>query len=368
MTTAQAPVVVSAQNGRIFRLGRTALDCAQDLLSGSTPEEVATARAMDLGAVRGIAASLASAGVTELSEMSGGPRPKRLQFKGLTAIQLTLWYPGERFRALATLWSVLTGPTASLVVAVLAFAGIGYGMDTVDLADLPATVGLGEGLLVLICTLFLTSVHELGHVLALGAHGRSARRVGVMLFYGSFAMFSDVTPAWELPAKSQRLRVIWWGLLVTAAEAAVAGVLAAILGSPLITLIFLGLLATLVINLIPLARFDGYYLLVLGLGRPRLRDNAIALSREVLSGRSRVSELDRGQRNDLIFGLASVAYGCLLWAYCLVQSIVTVQLTDGVALRLVGPPVVPLLGTALGLFVGYVLVARFAPARRPVVA
>lgn len=360
MTTAPAPVVVSAQNGRIFRLGRAALDCAHDLLSGGTPEEVAAARAMDLGAVRGIAASLASAGVTELTEISEAPRAKRLQAKGFTAIQFTIWYPGARFRAMASWWSIITGRTASLLVATFAVIGIGYGLATIDVAGLPSKVGLGEGLLVVLCTLFLTSVHELGHVLALGAHGRSARRVGLMLFYGSFAMFSDVTPAWELPEKAQRLRVIWWGLLVTAAEAAGAGLLAGVVHSQLLTLIFLGLLATLAVNLVPLARFDGYYLLILALGRPRLRDTSIALAKDVVAGRSKASDLCRGQRQDLLFGVASVGYGCLLWAYCVVQSIVTVQVTDGVGFRLVGPPLLPLLGTALTLFACYVLIVRLA--------
>ena len=46
-------------------------------------------------------------------------------------------------------------------------------------------------------------------MIALGAYGMPARRVGVMLFYGSMAMFSDVTPAWSLPRCDQRLRVIW---------------------------------------------------------------------------------------------------------------------------------------------------------------
>lgn len=372
MTAVADGVVVTAQNGRIFRLAPGVLNCAQDLLAGVDPAQIASRHQVAEQAVLALGASLRDADVQSLSVIDQEARQKRFQAKGLSALQFTVWYPGARFVRLQPLWARLTGTGAQVLVTVLSMMGIALGFSSISTGELPAQIGLWEGVVVLLSTLLLTSLHELGHVIALGAYGMPARRVGVMLFYGSMAMFSDVTPAWSLPRRDQRLRVIWWGLLVTAAEAGSFGAAALVTGSDLVGLIFLGLIATLVINLVPLARFDGYYLLILASNSPRLRDLSVRRLGQFLVGRFGASAGVTAQerktaRTELLFGAASIAYGCLLWAVVLVQTAVSVLQADGVGLRLTPPPLPPILAVATVMIAGYTLITavRLRKVNRP---
>lgn len=361
MTAVAEGVVVTAQNGRIFRLAPGVLGCAQDLLAGVDAAQIAQRHCVAEQAVLALGASLRDADVQSLSVIDQEPRQKRFQAKGFSALQLTVWYPGATFVRLQPLWARVTGTGAQVLVTVLSLMGIALGLSSISTGELPSQIGLWEGVIVLLSTLLLTSLHELGHVIALGAYGMPARRVGIMLFYGSMAMFSDVTPAWSLPRREERLRVIWWGLLVTAAEAGACGAAALITGSDLVGLIFIGLIATLIVNLVPLARFDGYYLLILSRNSPRLRDLSVSRFGQFLVGRFAASKgagaaEAKTARSELLFGAASIAYGCLLWATVLVQTLVSVLEADGIGLRLTPPPLLPIVLLAAAMLAGYTLI------------
>ncbi len=357
MTSTSSAVVV-APNGRVFRLGSAALACAQDLLAGDPPEVVAARHRVDAGSVGRIQETLRKAEVTSLAPVEARDESSRVQVRGVSAVQLTLWRPGERFAANAASWRRLTGPAARAVAAAVGVLGVAVALA--NGVTVPRSVSLWQACAALLATLFLTSLHELGHVVALGAHGVRPRRVGLMLFYGSVAMFSDVSPAWSLPGRRDRLEVIAWGGLVTGLEAGLVGLLAANTADPVVGLVFYGLLGALLLNLVPLARFDGYYLLILWRTSPRLRDDALhavrsRLARHVHAG---AGPTPVGR---VLFGLASVLYGCLLWSTAVVQTATSLRLDHTVSISLAPPPALPVYLGTVALFAGFALHALVRP-------
>ena len=125
-------------------------------------------------------------------------------------------------------------------------------------------------------------LHELGHALACRHFGARPQEMGVLLLAGAPALYCDVSDAWRLPSKWQRMAVSGAGMfveLVIAAAAAIfwywaqPGLLAAIC----LSLIIVCSVGTLVVNANPLLRYDGYYLLADWLEVPNLADRARGL-------------------------------------------------------------------------------------------
>ncbi len=127
-------------------------------------------------------------------------------------------------------------------------------------------------------------IHEIGHGLAARHFGCKVPAMGVALLVLWPVLWTDTTDAWRLTDRRQRLIVDASGMaaeLVLAVFAALAW--AMLSDGSLRTAAFLlcssTWLITLAINLNPLMRFDGYYLLSDGFDIPNLQDRAFALGR-----------------------------------------------------------------------------------------
>ena len=127
-------------------------------------------------------------------------------------------------------------------------------------------------------------VHEFGHGIAARHYGCKVPAMGVALMVLWPVLWTDTTDAWRLTDRRQRLVVDSAGMaaeLVLAVLAALAWALLA--PGPLRSAAFLlcssTWLLTLVVNLNPLMRFDGYFLLSDGLDIPNLQERGFALAR-----------------------------------------------------------------------------------------
>ena len=132
--------------------------------------------------------------------------------------------------------------------------------------------------------LMLKALHELGHALTTVRADCRVGSMGVAFMLGAPVLYTDTTDSWRLPARSQRLAIVIAGV---AAEMIVAGIAAlfwpflpdgmgrqicfAILTSSIVT--------SLLINLNPFMRFDGYFALSDYLDVPNLQPRAFALAR-----------------------------------------------------------------------------------------
>ena len=138
------------------------------------------------------------------------------------------------------------------------------------------------------------SAHELGHAFTAVRFGCRVPSMGVCFLVMFPVLYTDVTDAWRLRSKRQRLMIGAAGIFVELAIACIATFLWAflpegILRSLAFSIATVGWVLSLAINLNPLMRFDGYYLFADALGVDDLQSRAFAFGQWRL--------------RDLLFGL-----------------------------------------------------------------
>ncbi|TAF49216.1 MAG: hypothetical protein EAZ61_14705 [Oscillatoriales cyanobacterium] len=140
----------------------------------------------------------------------------------------------------------------------------------------------GAGLLVkyIIASLVVLSIHELGHAFTLKHFGKPVKSMGLMFMCLFPAAYTNSTNSYGLP-RYQRLLVVGAGVLTQLAIAAIALLVwnLTTIGQwlyELSYLLFSASIVTVLLNLNPLAKFDGYHLLVAATRINGLRGRAFA--------------------------------------------------------------------------------------------
>jgi putative peptide zinc metalloprotease protein len=121
----------------------------------------------------------------------------------------------------------------------------------------------------------LKTLHELGHAFACRRYGGEVHTLGVLFMIFTPVPYVDVTSSWSFRARWQRILVGFAGMLVELFVAGIATVVWARTGPGTVhsiayNVMFIASVSTLVFNLNPLLRFDGYYILSDLLGIPNL--------------------------------------------------------------------------------------------------
>ncbi len=182
----------------------------------------------------------------------------------------------------------------------------------------------GKNLALLALVIVVIKVcHELGHAVAARRFGCDCHEMGVLLLAGFPSMYCDVSDAWMLPRRRQRIAVslagIWVELLIAAAAflvwyASVPGFVHACS----FNIMAACSLGTVFFNANPLVRYDGYYVLmdltnVSNLGQSANTALARQFHRWVLGSRE---ELPLDEREVpawcLAYGVASALYRVFL--------------------------------------------------------
>ncbi|WP_417734234.1 efflux RND transporter periplasmic adaptor subunit [Rosistilla oblonga] len=180
-------------------------------------------------------------------------------------------------------------------------------------------------------TIIVTKVvHELAHGVVCRQFGARCPEIGVLLLCGTPCMYCDVTDSWSLPNRWQRAAVMLAGVYVEAILAAVATLIwwSSRVGPVhfgCMNLMFVCGVSTLLFNLNPLMRFDGYYVLSDLVNVPNLRSQAAGAWRSSivapLAGdafRDAIPWRPRGARWLVLFHAASTA-----WRWMAVVAIAT---------------------------------------------
>lgn len=139
------------------------------------------------------------------------------------------------------------------------------------------------------CLLLSTCCHELGHAYCCRRYGGKVGAVGLALYFGQLVAYVDVSDAWLLPAKWHRIKVALAGVYVEAILTLLALWLwlllpVASLGAQLAFLFFIVSSSRICLNMLPLLRLDGYWVLSDWLEAPNLRTHAAAFSLSLLPG------------------------------------------------------------------------------------
>ncbi len=154
-------------------------------------------------------------------------------------------------------------------------------------------------------------VHELGHALTAKRYGCRVQTMGIAFMVMYPLLYTDVSDAWRLPDRRQRLAIGAAGMGAELALAAYATLAWSFLPEgPVKAAAFLlattSWIMTVLVNTSPFMRFDGYFLLSDLLDMPNLHDRAFALGRWWLRerlfhlGEPIPEEMSRRRRNLLI--------------------------------------------------------------------
>lgn len=121
-------------------------------------------------------------------------------------------------------------------------------------------------------------IHEFGHAITAKHFGCDVHRGGVLLYYGTPAAFVDTTDVW-MQGKRARLGVTWagpyTGFILGGLCAVVVYFWPDIQGTRILFQLAFVAILTSAINIIPMLKLDGYYLLADALEIPRLRERSL---------------------------------------------------------------------------------------------
>ncbi len=209
---------------------------------------------------------------------------------------------------------------------------------------------------------FAKAVHEFGHGLVAKRMGCRVPGMGFALMVLWPMLWTDVTDSWHLTDRHKRLLIDGAGILAEMTLAVAASLAWSVLpDGPLRSAAFMlagsTWLVTIAVNVSPLMRFDGYFLLSDWLNEPNLQDRSFALARwwlrEVLFGfGDPVPErLPEGRRRLLI------AYAVACWIYRFTLFMGIAVLVYHLAFKLLG---IFLMAVEVGWFIFRPIVQELA--------
>jgi multidrug efflux pump subunit AcrA (membrane-fusion protein) len=233
-------------------------------------------------------------------------------------IKVSFGNPDQWLLRLHDSLSFIYHPISLSVAVLLVLAAIAVAAGSLD--ELRRSLVLprtgGELLLVWLSVSLITLIHELGHGLTCRHFGARTGGFGLLFLYFLPCFYCDVSGAWTLSSRAQRLWVGAAGLCFQFVAGAIALLLWRVLDPAslpaqacLAMVSVCGLDA--LVNLVPLIRLDGYYLLADWLQIPNLRPRALGYVgsrlRQWLLGLpgSRVATTPRQERMLLYYGTAA---------------------------------------------------------------
>jgi putative peptide zinc metalloprotease protein len=186
----------------------------------------------------------------------------------------------ERHKRLVGLLFSRTGAVVWLALVLTALYLLVRNVDRIG-GDFARFVAIDPRGLMTLSTVFLVLrvVHELGHAAACKAMGGRSTEIGVIMIAGVLPLpYCDATSAWRFPQTWRRVLVSAGGILaetVLAAGAAIYWALADVSTAPMAVgiayqVMVISSVTTLLFNLNPLLRYDGYYILSDVTGSPNL--------------------------------------------------------------------------------------------------
>jgi len=125
-------------------------------------------------------------------------------------------------------------------------------------------------------------LHEFGHASACQAAGRKSGAIGVCLYIMFPGLYTDVTESWKLPS-GKRLIVDAGGIYFSLIGATLSSVAYLALHNPVVGVLACLCDLTVIINLNPIVRMDGYWILGDLLDMPHLMDLNKAVTAALLS-------------------------------------------------------------------------------------
>lgn len=209
-----------------------------------------------------------------------------------------------------------------LMASALLLIGIEFDHFRSKLPEFQQFFGPGN-LVLLSVVLFATKVlHEFGHGLSCKVLGGECHELGVMILVLTPCLYCNVSDSWMLPNKWKRAAIGVAGVFV---ECTLASICTFIwwftkentLHYLCLNVMFISSISTVVFNINPLLRYDGYYILADILEIPNLRQKATKIMSQKASewflGMESPEDPFLPKRNQLLFALYTIGAVCYRW-------------------------------------------------------
>ncbi|MCA9243363.1 MAG: HlyD family efflux transporter periplasmic adaptor subunit [Phycisphaerales bacterium] len=240
---------------------------------------------------------------------------------GILFIQVPVWNPDAFLSRTERLVRPFFTPAAFAVWVVWVLSALVVGvMNRAALADTAQGLLATSNLAVMWPTLVILKIfHEFGHAYACKRFGGHVPEMGMYLMMFTPCAYVDATASWGFPRKRERIIVALAGMYVEVAIASGALFVWAATGPGLLNAVayntvFLASVVTMLFNINPLMRYDGYYIFSDFVEVPNLRARAAAytvstLKRIALGIRDTAQGIDHRLASLLLgYGVASTMY------------------------------------------------------------
>lgn len=279
-------VLQNPLSNQFYRLRPSAYDFVARLSNGGTVEEVwKQAQTRDPEAAPGQGeviellaqlyhANLLHYGLAPNSEKLFERRQEKKQrllkasLKSIMFLRIPLYDPDPLLQRLRPLIRLLLSPLGAALWLVVVFLGAKVAID--GFAELrlqsQGVIAPGNLLLLYIGLVIVKTLHEFGHAFAVRRFGGEVHTMGVMFLIFSPLPYMDASSAWAFRSKGQRVFVGAAGMVFEVFVAACALLVWAKTGAGTLhalayNLVFVASVSTVLFNINPLLRYDGYYIL-----------------------------------------------------------------------------------------------------------
>lgn len=168
--------------------------------------------------------------------------------------------------------------------------------------------------------IFVKSLHELGHAFTAKRYGCKVPSIGVAFLVMFPVLYTDTTNAYAIKSKCKRLRIVLAGMKVEIYLALIATFLWSFLPEgPFKSVVFIiattSWITSLLVNISPFLRFDGYYALSDLTNNPNLQPRSFAMARWFI--RYYILGLDEKEPEILTKNKKSffITYAIFTWIY-----------------------------------------------------
>lgn len=214
-------------------------------------------------------------------------------FMSLLSLRLPGWDPERTLQAIHPFVAWMFHPffaTICMVFVVSSWLVLGANLEEFrsKLPEFQSFFGW-PNLMYLWVTLGLAKIiHEFGHGVSCVHYGSECHEMGVMLLVFSPCLYCDVTDSWMMPNKWHRIIIGAAGMYIEVILSGIAIYIWWLTDSGMLHFLalntfFVTTITTVIFNLNPLMRFDGYYMMSDFLEIPNLRQKSEKLLRESFS-------------------------------------------------------------------------------------
>lgn len=205
----------------------------------------------------------------------------RMRLMSVMFARVPLVNPDRLLLRLMPVLHLIVGPWGAVAWLVVVLAGAKAALD-----DAAALTDRFQGVLapanlplLIVAAILLKAIHEIGHAVVCRRLGGEVHTMGVMFVLLTPMPYVDASSSWGLRHRGHRALVAAAGMLAELPAAAVAALVWANVGDGAVRSLAYNVMvsasvSTLVFNVNPLLRFDGYYILSDLLGIPNLYDRA----------------------------------------------------------------------------------------------